>query len=265
MELRGQHGYAMAALLVALAVMAIMMTAIMPTWRQMVRRDREAELIFRGQQYARAIGLFQRKAGPGVLPPNLDVLVDQKFLRKQYKDPITGDDFELLRAGATTTTATGGQAGSGPSGPSQTGTGTTGLGPAGGGTQGASTPTPVASAAAPVGGTQAGAATGGIMGVASKSKEESIRIYNGRTHYNEWQFVFVPQVQQAGQGGTAGGNGRGGPQGGQRGQGPNGQLPGPGGGFPRGGDGRGAFPPGNANPPSGRGAPPTVPAQPPRR
>ena len=30
---------------------------------------------------------------------------------------------------------------------------------------------------------------GGVMGVASKSKDTSIRIYNGRTHYNEWQFV----------------------------------------------------------------------------
>src|SRR6185295_10554941 len=97
MDKRGQHGYAMAALLVALAVMAILMTAAMPTWRQMVRREQEAELIFRGQQYAHAIGLFQRRAGPGVLPPSVDVLVEQKFLRKKYLDPITGEDFDLLR------------------------------------------------------------------------------------------------------------------------------------------------------------------------
>src|SRR5262245_4427390 len=97
MTRRGQHGYAMAALIVALSVMAILLTAAMPAWRQLVRRDKEAELIFRGQQYARAIGLFQKKAGPGVLPSDLDVLIDQKFLRKKYKDPITGDDFDLLR------------------------------------------------------------------------------------------------------------------------------------------------------------------------
>src|SRR5215212_6815240 len=97
MKMRGQHGYAMAALLVALTVMAILMTVAMPTWRQLVRREKEAELVFRGQQYAHAIGLFQRRAGPGVLPPNLDVLVEQKFLRKKYLDPITGEDFDLLR------------------------------------------------------------------------------------------------------------------------------------------------------------------------
>jgi len=65
MQLQGQaqkrDGYAMAALLVALAVMAILLSVAMPTWRQMVQREKEAELVFRGQQYARAIGLFQRK------------------------------------------------------------------------------------------------------------------------------------------------------------------------------------------------------------
>ena len=67
----------MAALLVALSVMAILASAAMPSWKQMTQREREAELVFRGQQYARAIGLFQRRAGPGVNPPNLDVLVQQ--------------------------------------------------------------------------------------------------------------------------------------------------------------------------------------------
>jgi len=28
--------------------------------------------------------------------------------------------------------------------------------------------------------------TGGIMGVTSKNKGESLRIFNGKTHYNEW-------------------------------------------------------------------------------
>ena len=37
------------------------------------------------------------------------------------------------------------------------------------------------------------------MGVASKSKDVSIRIYNGRTHYNEWQFVYVAQTTAPGQ------------------------------------------------------------------
>ena len=90
MDKQGQHGYAMAALLVALPVMAILMTAAMPTWRQMVRREQEAELIFRGQQYAHAIGLFQRRAGPGVLPPNLDVLVEQNLSHATFATAFYG-------------------------------------------------------------------------------------------------------------------------------------------------------------------------------
>src|SRR5438552_6913091 len=102
MRLRGQQGYAMVALIVAMSIMGIMMTVAMPTWRQMAQREKEAELVFRGQQYARAIGLFQKKSGPGVLPPSIDSLVEGHFLRRKYKDPITGGDFYVLQAGAAT-------------------------------------------------------------------------------------------------------------------------------------------------------------------
>src|SRR5262245_23174359 len=119
MQRQGQHGYAMAALLVGLSVLAILLTAAMPTWRQLVRRDKEAELIFRGEQYARAIGLFQKKAGPGVLPSDLDVLIDQKYLRKKYKDPITGEDFDLLRLSANSPGQIPGQGGAQPQGQGQ--------------------------------------------------------------------------------------------------------------------------------------------------
>ena len=40
---------------------------------------------------------------------------------------------------------------------------------------------------APAGGQQFG---GGIAGVASKSENPSIMIYNDRTQYNEWEFIF---------------------------------------------------------------------------
>ncbi len=45
----------MAALLVALSVMAVLMTAVMPVWHHMAQREREEEWVFRGRQYARAI------------------------------------------------------------------------------------------------------------------------------------------------------------------------------------------------------------------
>ena len=187
----------MAVLLVGLSVMAVMMTVAMPVWKQTTQREKEAELVFRGEQYARAIGLFQRKNGPGTLPPSIDLLVDQRFLRKKYKDPITNDDFLPLTASVGT--AQPGQStgrGGGSSAP-----GTTTAAPAGAG----QTP----STGQPQG---PGGGGGGIIGVQSKSKAQSIRVYNGRTHYNEWVFVFQPQTQAPG----AGAPGVGAP--GQRGQ-----------------------------------------------
>src|SRR5687767_14014546 len=75
----------------------------------MAKREKEAELVFRGNQYARAIGLFQRKFA-NTPPPTIDVLVEQRFLRKKYKDPITNDDFQPLYANqAMTPIGPGGQ------------------------------------------------------------------------------------------------------------------------------------------------------------
>jgi type II secretory pathway pseudopilin PulG len=189
----------MVALIVAMSIMAIMMTVALPTWHQMAQREKEAELIFRGQQYARAIGLFQKRSGPGVLPPSIDALVEGHYLRKKYKDPITGGDFDLLLAGATT-----GTPGASTANPTQQ----PGLGGQSNtpppGARSNTPPTSGNSQSAPMG-------RGGVMGVASKSKDASIRIYNGRTHYNEWQFVYVVQTTAAGQGAAGpGGQQRGG-------------------------------------------------------
>src|SRR5690349_9964693 len=95
---QGEGGYAMVALLIGLSIMAVALSVALPTWSTMARREKEAELVFRGEQYARAIQLFQRKYANS-FPPNLEVLVDQKFLRKRYKDPITGEDFNPVAVG----------------------------------------------------------------------------------------------------------------------------------------------------------------------
>jgi hypothetical protein len=53
--------------------------------------------VFRGEQYVRAIRLWEMKMGPGSRPPNFDILVQQKYLRKKYKDPMTEDgEFQPL-------------------------------------------------------------------------------------------------------------------------------------------------------------------------
>jgi type II secretory pathway pseudopilin PulG len=186
----GDAGYAMAALLVGMAIMAIMMTAAMPVWRTISLREREAELIFRGNQYGRAIAMFQRKYA-GAFPPTVDVLVTEKFLRKKYKDPITGDDFQLVGAGAPmpgqgAAPGTGAQAGQRPG--STTATPAAGNTPAAGGA--------LSRAASGLG----GAPAGGIMGVASKSTAKSLALFNGRDKYNEWIFVGTQANTRAGTG-----------------------------------------------------------------
>jgi type II secretory pathway pseudopilin PulG len=181
-----ERGYAMAALLVAMSVMAVVMSMLLPEWRTMAQREKEAELVFRGEQYARAISLFQRRY-PGAFPPNLQVLLDQKFLRKQYKDPITNDDFQLIAVGAALPGAPPGanpQQGRGGAQPPQQQP----LG-RGGAARGTATPT------------GPGVQTG-VQGVVSKSTDESLRVYNGFNHYNEWVFVATAASQAIGAPGT---------------------------------------------------------------
>lgn len=235
----GQSGYAMVALLVSLSIMSMMLTVAMPVWKQMAQREKEAELVFRGQQYARAIGLFQRRAGPGTLPPNFDILVEQRFLRKKYKDPITGEDFLPVLQGQANQPP-GGRGGQPP-------------GPAGnppGPTPGQAAPGQAGQTGRTAQAGQGGAA-GGIMGVVSKSDKKSIRIFNGRNVYNQWAFTFVPPPQAAGEGGRGGRGGAPGTPGGPLGPG---GVPGPGGtGSPFGPGPGGPLGPGPGAP--GRGRP----------
>jgi type II secretory pathway pseudopilin PulG len=241
----GEGGYAMAALLVGMSIMAVALSVALPIWHTAAKRERETELIFRGQQYARAISLFQRKYA-NAFPPNLDILLNERFLRKKYKDPMTKDgEFQLLYIGAQPA-----------AGVPQAGRGAQpGIAPGPVGIPSA----PAAAPGAPAGvvGAVQGGARGGITGVASKSTEKGFRLYNGREKYNEWAFVAVQASLSAGAP-TGGPDGRGG----QPGRG--GVPPGRGGRSPQNPGGVGA--PGTApfspQPPGGRqpgGFPPAGP------
>ena len=265
-----QDGYAMAALLVAMSVLAVFMTVALPVWNTQAQREKEAELVFRGEQYARAVMLYQRKFA-NALPPSVDVLLNDRYLRKKYKDPITGGDFQLLSGASAQANAgvPGGQVGGAarPGGQvvSRGTTGTTG-----------STPTTSTSSAFGRSGTQTsggmgagagggdrgggfglgsgvgfgagGTVPGGIMGVTSTSSAKSLRLYNGRGVYNEWTFVPVQRNLNAG----AGAQGANTPGGGPGGRGA--QTPG------RGGDS--ARPGGDSFRPGGTGGPGSSPFRP---
>ncbi len=196
-----QHGYAMAALLVAMSVMAVLMTVAVPVWQTAMQREREAELVFRGEQYARAIALFQRKYA-NALPPTTDVLINEKFLRKKYKDPITGGEFQLLSA-ASLQAATGVRGGqqAGARGGTASGSGTPGRATGGSTGSGAGSSFGSGSTIGSGIGRGIGGVAGGIMGVTSSSSEKSFRLYNGRGAYNEWTFVATQRTLNAGAGG----------------------------------------------------------------
>jgi type II secretory pathway pseudopilin PulG len=211
---RDEGGYAMVALLVALAVMGVILGVVMPVWRTVVQREKEEELIFRGRQYARAIQLYQRKFA-AAYPASIDVLVEQKFLRKKFKDPMTkGGEFEIIYQGTLAQRQAASMAGRGATSPGMR----AGAGPVG-------TAVPPAPPPASPFGTQVAGPQGGVVGVASKSKDKSLKILDGKSVYNEWQFVFVPaQVSRTGPAGSTGRSGQPGqPQPGpQRGRGPGG-------------------------------------------
>jgi hypothetical protein len=59
-----------------------------PVWQTQIQREKEEELIFRGNQYVEAVRLFQLKK-PGTFPRSLDELLNEKCIRRLYKDPMT--------------------------------------------------------------------------------------------------------------------------------------------------------------------------------
>ena len=58
-----ESGYTLAILVMVIAIMAIMMAAAVEIVSFQAQREKEAELIFRGQQYVEGIRLFKIKYG----------------------------------------------------------------------------------------------------------------------------------------------------------------------------------------------------------
>jgi type II secretory pathway pseudopilin PulG len=97
----GDAGYILLAVLFLVVMVLIALALAAPKVAADIERDREVELMHRGLQYRRAIQLYYRKFG--AYPPNMDVLekVNQiRFLRKRYRDPVTGkDEWHLIHFG----------------------------------------------------------------------------------------------------------------------------------------------------------------------
>ena len=216
-----ERGYVLLTLMLFVALLAIGSLALVQNIEQQIKRDREEELIHRGVQYSRAVQHYFRKFGR--YPSRIEDLENAngyRSLRKRYKDPITGKDFKPLRmtdvqmsfipvggvpggglppGGLTGAPAGENGAASGADGSTQdpnsgqnpqdaNGGGDQG-GPPGTGANGQNSGLPGSSA----GPNQLTSQTFGgapIVGVASTSKDKSIREFNKKDHYNQWQFIY---------------------------------------------------------------------------
>src|SRR5215470_5255151 len=94
---RPDAGFSLAALIFFLTAASIIIAAVVPSYQMQAKREMELELIFRGEEYTRAIQKYQRRFG--VYPSSIDQLVSTnslRFLRRAYVDPITGKEFRLI-------------------------------------------------------------------------------------------------------------------------------------------------------------------------
>ncbi len=98
-----QRGFTYAAVLAAVVIVGIGAEVTYLSMARIVQADREAELLFRGQAYHRAIESYYRANGsyPRALE---DLLKDPRFpsrrhIRVLYEDPMAkGKDWLLIRA-----------------------------------------------------------------------------------------------------------------------------------------------------------------------
>lgn len=159
----------MVAVVLGMMLLIIVIAAVGPALGKIGQRDREMELLFRGRQYARAIGLFQRRYGryPNTLKEMLEN--NPRTIRQLWKDPMCNcPDWQVLLLNTPDANPQGPPPASGTPGPN------------GGGAQ--PTPTP-----APFGSPQG--VQGPIVGVRSKVHKESITEWRGQKYYDQWRFI----------------------------------------------------------------------------
>jgi type II secretory pathway pseudopilin PulG len=215
---RPEQGYVLLSLMLIVGLLTIAAAVVAPSIAFQIKREREEEMVHRGVQYSRAIRGFLKNNKR--YPTRLEELSDAnglKFIRKFYKDPITGREFKLLhmadlpsQGGITNLNPSDAQAaenaGSDPSAtPDVPGTDASGTNP----------DVVAANPSAPLPGTTNAAgvtsttSTGFkftpspdlppgllIFGVASTSKAKTIREFNRKNRYNEWLFFYDPKYDR---------------------------------------------------------------------
>lgn len=224
---RHEAGYTLLLAVFLVASMIILAAAAAPSILTEGRREKETELVWRGNQYARAIGLYYKKFGK--YPTKVEDLTRQtngvRFLRQAYKDPMNKDDgswrfiyvgpngqligsvkqVNLLQnalGSSFNSSAFGG--GLQPLAPPSQGVTTAGPGGAPGVSGGSGSPGQALNAGFGTNTSDSQPQSldttilgGNITGVGSKIKKPSLRVYQGGDTYQQWEFIWNPLGQVA--------------------------------------------------------------------
>ncbi len=212
---QSESGYAFLTVVFLAATMLILAAAAVSRLKTQGQREKEEEMIWRGQQYARAIKLYVRKSG-GRYPQSVDDLTKAKnqirFLRQPYKDPLNAQDgsWRMIYVGPqgqiigsvkqrtaipgfTPPQGAGRAAAAVPVKSSETSSfdsGTVGMSsPAAKApsSEVAKSPASDSKSDDPLTGKVFG---GNIIGVGSKVDKPSIKVLDGSTNYHEWEFLW---------------------------------------------------------------------------
>lgn len=156
--LLNNRGFALLAVLTMVIVMGISLGAAGLSWRIVMQREREKELIFRGTQIRDAITRWYalKSVSQAAMPLRdlKDLLKDPRtpqtvrYLRRLYNDPMTNKDWELI--------------------------------------------------VDPAKGIQGIASTSQDVPLKTAGFPDDLQDFTGKGHYNEWRFVYTPATQQQG-------------------------------------------------------------------
>ncbi len=104
-----QKGFTFLTVMFSIVLIGTMIGTAARQLTTVAKREKELELLFRGQAIRRGIELYYRtsRAGFSQYPRSLEDLIKdpgspgtRRYLRKLYSDPITGGEWVLLRDGS---------------------------------------------------------------------------------------------------------------------------------------------------------------------
>jgi len=181
----GQEGYTLVGLLIVVAVVNIALAVAVTSWRTLDTRAREAELIWRGEQIARAIACHGATEASEPLE-KLEQLVESSCLRRVYRDPMSRDgEWRILRqADVTDGTIAALQGQPLPGADDATASAGTRL------QLSATIDRPSLQGGLSAGGTTGGVGSANtIVGVMSQKKGAATRVYRTYDKYESWLFL----------------------------------------------------------------------------